>query len=92
MAPGYPAFTAAATAWLAKVKASGYFAGDIGPALVEAADLVWTGWSATQYSQEVDLRRDGGTGAQRRQDDRVDPATWQTAITNKAKSLGYTVN
>ena len=92
VAPGYPAFTAAATAWLAKVKASGYYAGDIGPALVEAADLVWTGWSATQYSQEsiyaetvVPAINDGKTI------ESTLPA-WQTAITSKAESLGYTVN
>ncbi|MCX5269457.1 ABC transporter substrate-binding protein [Streptomyces sp. NBC_00199] len=88
----YPADKQAAVAWLANQKKSGYFAEDVSPVFQQAAELVWPGWSATQYSQEAIY---GST---------VVPAlnsgktltdtlgTWQTAITDKAKSLGYTVN
>jgi ABC-type glycerol-3-phosphate transport system substrate-binding protein len=48
--PGYPAYSPAATAWLAAVRKSGYFANDIGPALQAAAGQVWDGWSPTTYN------------------------------------------
>ncbi|GAA2895902.1 extracellular solute-binding protein [Streptosporangium fragile] len=88
----YPAFKQAATAWLAGQKETGYFAEDVAPAFTEAAGLVWPGWSATQYSQEaiyastvVPALNEGKTIASMLE-------TWETAIKNKASSLGYTVD
>ncbi|MEU1321106.1 ABC transporter substrate-binding protein [Streptomyces tibetensis] len=88
----YPAYKKAAVAWLAGQKETGYFAEDVGPVFQEAAELVWPGWSATQYSQEaiysstvIPALNSGKTLT-----DTL--GTWQTAITDKAKSLGYTVN
>ncbi len=88
----YPAYKPAATAWLAGQRESGYFAEDVSSVFEEAAELIWPGWSATQYSQEaiysstvIPALNSGKTLT-----DTLD--TWQTAITNKAKSLGYTVN
>lgn len=88
----YPAYKKAATTWLANQKKTGYFAEDVSPVFQEAAELVWPGWAATQYSQEaiysstvVPALNSGKTLT-----DTLD--TWQTAIINKAKSLGYTVD
>ncbi|MFM9584038.1 ABC transporter substrate-binding protein [Streptomyces caniscabiei] len=88
----YPAYKKAAVTWLANQKKTGYFAEDVSPVFKESAELIWPGWSATQYSQEaiysstvVPALNSGKTLT-----DTLD--TWQTAITNKAKSLGYTVN
>ncbi|MGW0823489.1 ABC transporter substrate-binding protein [Streptomyces sp. NPDC002845] len=88
----YPAYKKAAVTWLANQKQTGYFAEDVSPVFQEAAELIWPGWSATQYSQEaiysstvVPALNSGKTLT-----DTLDP--WQTAITNKAESLGYTVN
>ncbi|MFF7053487.1 ABC transporter substrate-binding protein [Streptomyces griseorubiginosus] len=88
----YPAYKQAAVAWLAGQKKTGYFAQDVSPVFQEAAELIWPGWSATQYSQEaiysstvVPALNSGKTLT-----DTL--GTWQTAITDKAKSLGYTVN
>ncbi|MDQ0830802.1 ABC-type glycerol-3-phosphate transport system substrate-binding protein [Streptomyces achromogenes] len=88
----YPAYKPAATTWLVNQRSTGYFANDISPVFEEAAELIWPGWSATQYSQEaiysstvIPALNSGKTLI-----DTLD--TWQTAITDKAKSLGYTVN
>jgi multiple sugar transport system substrate-binding protein len=88
----YPAYKKAAVAWLAGQKKTGYFAEDVGPVFQEAAELIWPGWSATQDSQEaiysstvIPALNSGKTLT-----DTL--GTWQTAITDKAKSLGYTVN
>ncbi|MFI1508008.1 ABC transporter substrate-binding protein [Streptomyces sp. NPDC020597] len=88
----YPAYKPAATTWLVNQRSTGYFANDISPVFEEAAELIWPGWSATQYSQEaiysstvIPALNSGKTLT-----DTLD--TWQTAITDKAKSLGYTVN
>lgn len=90
-APGYPAVTTAAQTWLAGQASSGYFSGDVTPALTEAAGMVWPGWSATQYSHEaiyastvVPALTKGSTITET-----LD--VWQKAIENKAASLGYTV-
>ncbi|SHN12642.1 ABC transporter substrate-binding protein [Cryptosporangium aurantiacum] len=87
----YPAYAEAATAWLANQKSTGYFAEDVGPAFTKAAEQVWPGWSATQYSHEaiyastvVPALNQGKTIASVVDD-------WQTAIENKATSLGYKV-
>ncbi|MFF1610272.1 ABC transporter substrate-binding protein [Amycolatopsis sp. NPDC058278] len=88
----YPAYRTAATAWLAKQQATGYFADDVSGPLAQAAGRIWPGWSATQYSQEaiyaatvVPAINSGRTIASV-------VGEWQTAIENKAASLGYKVN
>lgn len=88
----YPAYKEAAAVWLDGQRKTDYFAEDLSPVLREAAELVWPGWAATRYSQEaiysstvVPALNSGKTLT-----DTLD--TWQTAITDKARSLGYTVN
>lgn len=53
LAPGYPAYAPAATAWLANQAKSGYYATDISPVLQQAAGQVWSGWGYGQFSQEA---------------------------------------
>ncbi|MFF7159391.1 extracellular solute-binding protein [Streptomyces sp. NPDC008139] len=88
-APGYPAYAAAAKAWLAKQASSNYFAGDITAPLQAAADEVWPGWGYGQFSQEavwaatVTPKLTAGIVS-------LLPA-WQSAIANYARAAGYKV-
>jgi ABC-type glycerol-3-phosphate transport system substrate-binding protein len=88
----YPAFTKAAALWLTKQQATGYFAADISPAFTQAAGQVWPGWSATQYSQEAIYASTVVPALNQGQTIASTIDAWQTAITNKATSLGYQVN
>ncbi|MEU5098686.1 extracellular solute-binding protein [Streptomyces sp. NPDC020996] len=88
----YPAYKQAATAWLANQKKTGYFATDVSDAFRAAADAVWPGWSATQYSQEAVYASTVIPALNSGKTITGTLGPWQTAITDKAKSLGYTVN
>ncbi|PJJ62006.1 ABC transporter substrate-binding protein [Compostimonas suwonensis] len=90
-APTYPAFAPAADAWLANPANKEYFANDVSDAFKTAADEVWTGWSNTRFSDAtawssvvLPALTAGKTLTE------TLPA-WQTAITDEAKSVGYTV-
>jgi ABC-type glycerol-3-phosphate transport system substrate-binding protein len=90
-APTYPAYSPGAKTWLANPANKGYFATDISSAFQSAADEVWTGWSNTKFSDAtpwssvvLPALTAGKTLTE------TLPA-WETAITNQAKSVGYTV-
>jgi ABC-type glycerol-3-phosphate transport system substrate-binding protein len=90
-APTYPAYSPGAKAWLANPANKDYFATDISGAFQTAADEVWTGWSNTKFSDAtpwssvvLPALTAGKTLTE------TLPA-WQDAITNEAKSVGYTV-
>jgi multiple sugar transport system substrate-binding protein len=91
LAPGYPAYSAAAKKWLAKQTSSGYFANDIAAPLQAAADQVWPGWGYGQFSQEavwaatVTPKLTAGKSLVS-----LLPA-WQDAIANYAGAAGYKV-
>jgi ABC-type glycerol-3-phosphate transport system substrate-binding protein len=88
----YPAYKPAAAGWLAAQQSSGYFASDLGPAFATAADSIWPGWKqSTAFSQEKIYGEViiPAITAGKTIESQID--TWQTAIENKAKSLGYTV-
>ncbi|MGY0063832.1 ABC transporter substrate-binding protein [Streptomyces sp. LZ34] len=87
----YPAYKKAATAWLANQARTGYFAGDIGGTFQRAAERVWPGWSATQYSNEAIYASTVVPALNSGKPLTDTLGDWQTAITDKAKSLGYTV-
>jgi ABC-type glycerol-3-phosphate transport system substrate-binding protein len=92
LAPGYPAFTAAATKWLATQQASGYWANDIGAPIQAAASQVWSGWGSAAFSQEAIWAKVVQAGmTQGKTIESLLPA-WQTEIENEAKVLGYTVS
>ncbi|HWU57344.1 MAG TPA: ABC transporter substrate-binding protein [Microbacteriaceae bacterium] len=91
VAPGYPAYAAAAKKWIAKQESSKYFATSLDP-IVTAASQVWDGWGYGIFSQEAVWAKTmtpaitGGKSI-------VDLLpTWQTAIENQAKVDGYKVN
>ena len=91
LAPGYPAYTSAATKWLAKQSDSGYYATSLAP-LQAAASQVWSGWGSPEFSQEAiwaktmaPLVTSGKSVA-----DNLD--TWGTAIKNQAQVVGYSVS
>ncbi|WP_223628234.1 ABC transporter substrate-binding protein [Microbacterium sp. EST19A] len=90
-APTYPAYAPGAKVWLENPANSDYFANDIADAFTAAADDVWTGWSntrfnsATAWSSVVLPAITGGASLT----DTL-PA-WQQAITDEAKTVGYTV-
>ncbi|MFG1925990.1 ABC transporter substrate-binding protein [Cryptosporangium sp. NPDC048952] len=87
----YPAYSEAATAWLANQKSTGYFAGDVGPAFTAAAEQVWPGWSTTQYSHEAIYASTVVPALNQGKTIESTLGEWQTAIANKATSLGYQV-
>ncbi|MFC0556585.1 ABC transporter substrate-binding protein [Planotetraspora thailandica] len=90
-APTYPAYSPAAEAWLKNPANSDYFADDITPAFTTAAGQVWTGWSNVKFSDQtawssvvLPALTEGKTLTE------TLPA-WQQAISDEAKSDGYTV-
>ncbi|MFI0724433.1 ABC transporter substrate-binding protein [Streptomyces sp. NPDC021224] len=91
LAPGYPAYSAAAKDWLAKQASSDYFSGDIAAPLQAAAEEVWPGWGYGQFSQEavwaatVTPQLTAGKSMVS-----LLPA-WQTAVANYARAAGYKV-
>ncbi|QTE27895.1 ABC transporter substrate-binding protein [Pengzhenrongella sicca] len=91
LAPGLPAYTAAADKWLVKQGESNFFTGDFAPNLTTAASSVWDGWGYPKFSQESvwakTVTPDLASGTSL-----VDllPA-WQTALENEAQVNGYTV-
>jgi multiple sugar transport system substrate-binding protein len=92
LAPGYPAYTAAAKQWVAKQQSSGYWANDISAPIIAAADQVWSGWGSAQFSQEAIWAKTVQAGmTQGKSIESLLPA-WQTAIENQAKVLGYSVS
>ena len=63
LAPGYPAYAPAATAWLANQAKSGYYADNIAPVLQQAAGQVWSGWGYGTVQPGGDLGRPPSTRA-----------------------------
>jgi ABC-type glycerol-3-phosphate transport system substrate-binding protein len=90
-APTYPAYGPAAKAWLANPTNKQYFATDIADVFTNAADLVWTGWSNTKFSDAtawsnvvLPALTSGKTLTETL-------PKWQTAIIDEAKTVGYTI-
>ncbi len=92
LAPGLPADSSAATAWLANQAKSGYYAGDIGPVLQQAAGQVWPGWGYGKYSQEAIWAATLTPGITAGKSITSMLPAWQTAITNYAQAAGYQVS
>lgn len=90
LAPGYPAFAAAAQKWITKQESSGYYATDLS-ALVSAGSKVWSGWGSPSFSQEAVWAKtvtpvitSGGSVT-------ATLPKWGDAIKNEAQINGYTV-
>ncbi|WP_030441224.1 ABC transporter substrate-binding protein [Actinoplanes subtropicus] len=90
VAPGYPAFAAAADKWIKKQESSGYYATDLQP-IVKAGTEIWSGWGSGIFSQEAIWAKTvtpGIAGGKSLVDLLPD---WETAIKNQAQVDGYTV-
>jgi ABC-type glycerol-3-phosphate transport system substrate-binding protein len=90
-APTYPAYVPAAKAWLANPVNKQYFATDVSDVFEKAANLVWTGWSNTKFSDAtawssvvLPALTSGKTLTETL-------PQWQSAIVDEAKSVGYTI-
>jgi ABC-type glycerol-3-phosphate transport system substrate-binding protein len=92
LAPGFPAYAAAAKTWLAAQSSSGYYANDPAPALTAAANQVWSGWGYGQFSQESIWAAAITPGLNKGQTITSMLPAWQTAITNYATAAGYQVS
>lgn len=91
LAPGYPAFAAAADKWVAKQNASGYYATPLDDA-VAAGSLIWSGWGSGIFSQEAIWGKTMTTGVAEGKTLVELLPDWQQAISDQAQVDGYTVN
>ncbi len=91
LAPGYPAYSAAADKWLAKQASSGYFAGDFEENVITAASQVWDGWGYPAFSQEAVWAKTVTPELAAGESLVSLLPAWQTAIENEAQVNGYTV-
>jgi ABC-type glycerol-3-phosphate transport system substrate-binding protein len=92
LAPGLPAYTPAATAWLASQAKSGYYANDISPVLQQAAGQVWRDWGYGQFSQEAIWAAAIDPGLTAGKSIASMLPAWQTAIAEHAQADGYSVS
>ena len=88
VAPGYPAYAAAAKQWLANQAASHYYANDIAGTLQAAAGQVWPGWGYGQFSQEAVWAATITPGLNAGKTIESMLPDWQKAVVNYAKSNG----
>jgi ABC-type glycerol-3-phosphate transport system substrate-binding protein len=92
-APTYPAFAPAAKAWLANPANTKYFANDVAPAFEQAATQIWPGWTdTTSYDVGALFNSTVLPNLGRGKTITSQLPALQTAIKNKATSLGYKVN
>jgi len=90
VAPGYPAYAAAAAKWVAKQQGSGYFATDMS-ALTTAAGQVWDGWGYPSYSQEAIWAKTMTPLLTAGKSIEDNLGAWGTAIKDQAQVAGYKV-
>jgi ABC-type glycerol-3-phosphate transport system substrate-binding protein len=90
-APTYPAYIPGAKAWLANPTNKDYFADDISNVFINAANEIWTGWSNTKFSDQTPWSNAVLPVLTAGQSLSAAVPAWQTAISNEAKSEGYTV-
>ncbi|HEY3610859.1 MAG TPA: extracellular solute-binding protein [Pseudonocardiaceae bacterium] len=92
IAPGYPAYAPAATAWLANQAATGYYANDIARPLQAAAGQVWSGWGYGQFSQEAIWAATITPGLTAGKTIVSMLPAWHDAVVNYARTDGYQVS
>ena len=91
VAPGYPAYTAAAKTWLAGQTSSGYYVGGTAGPLQAAANQVWSGWGYGQFSQEAIWAATVTPGLNAGKSLVSLLPAWQNSIADYARSDGYQV-
>ncbi len=92
VAPTYPAYQPAATAWLAAQAKQHYFASDVSSVFAQAASEIWGGWGTGRFSQENIWAASMVPPITSGQSITSLLPTWQTAIENQARSFGYQVH
>ena len=92
LAPGYPAYSPAASAWLANQLKSGYYASDPTSVFQQAAGQVWSGWGYGQFSQEAVWAATIVPGLTSGKSITSMLPDWQTAIADHAQADGYQVS
>jgi len=90
LAPGLPAYTSAATKWVANQVASNYFVDDLS-AVTQSASLIWPGWGSPTFSQEAIWAKTITPGVTSGKSIESLLPAWGTAIKNQAQVDGYTV-
>ena len=91
-APTYPAYAPAAKAWLANPANTSYFADDVAPVFEQAANEVWPGWTdTTEYNIGSLFTSTVLPNVVQGQTITSQLPALQTAIVDKATSLGYKV-
>ncbi|MFI5894479.1 ABC transporter substrate-binding protein [Actinoplanes sp. NPDC051513] len=90
LAPGYPAFAAAADKWVKKQESSGYYATDLQP-IIKAGTEIWDGWGSGIFSQEAIWAKTMTPAIADGKSLVAMLPEWETAIKNQAQVNGYTV-
>jgi multiple sugar transport system substrate-binding protein len=90
LAPGYPAYAAEGSKWIAKQEASKYFATSLQP-IITAGTEIWSGWGSGEFSQEAIWAKTMTPVINAGQSVAANLQKWQDAIKNQAQVTGYTV-
>jgi ABC-type glycerol-3-phosphate transport system substrate-binding protein len=85
VAPGYPAFAAAAAKWIKKQESSGYYATLLQP-IVTAGTEIWDGWGVRHLQPGGDLGQDGDSGHRRWQE--PDRCPWRMGNRDQESGSG----
>jgi multiple sugar transport system substrate-binding protein len=91
LAPGYPAYAAAATKWIAKQAAAGYFVGDFEKNVTDAAGQTWSGWGYPSFSSETAYAKVVVPGLAAGKTVAALTDAWKTEMDNEAQVQGYKV-
>ncbi len=91
ISPGYPAYVADETQWIAAQQASGLYSNQIAPVFAKAATEVWSGWSPVPWSTDGVFGSTVVTGINSGQTFASQLAGFASQLTNYAQSDGYTV-
>jgi ABC-type glycerol-3-phosphate transport system substrate-binding protein len=91
ISPGYPAYVADETKWIAAQQASGLYSNQIAPVFAKAATEVWPGWSPVPWSTDSVFGSTVVTGLNSGSTMTSQLASFAAQLTNYAQSDGYTV-
>ena len=91
ISPGYPAYVADETAWVAGQQASGLYSNQIAPVFAKAATEVWSGWSPVPWSTDSVFGSTVVTGINSGQTLTSQLSAFASQLADYAQSDGYTV-
>jgi multiple sugar transport system substrate-binding protein len=91
ISPGYPAYVADETKWIAAQQATGLYSNQIAPVFAKAATEVWPGWSPVPWSTDSVFGSTVVTGLNSGSTMTSQLSGFASELTNYAQSDGYTV-